>query len=84
MTRSIPRGRPPTTYPGEIESFMREYFARNDQLPGTKAIADRFGWASANAAQHHIVRMVKSGFIEKNEAGRYRFTRSKKNDSADR
>jgi SOS-response transcriptional repressor LexA len=61
----------------ELLSFMRFYFARNDQLPSAEAIRDHFGWSSPNAA--HCAREVleRKGWIERNEAGKYRFSRNR-------
>lgn len=75
MTRR--RGRPPTSRQEEVLSFMRDFHRLNDQLPSARAICANFGWSSTNAAYTHMRRLASAGHIEKNDAGKYRFTRSK-------
>lgn len=53
--------------------FCRDYFARNDQLPPAKRMADHFSWASPNAAHDVFKALEKQGHIERNENGKYRF-----------
>lgn len=60
----------------EVLNFMKHYFMENDQLPTCQAIADRFGWASPNAAKTMQTALEVRGWIEKNAAGKYRFVRS--------
>lgn len=55
---------------------MSAYHAANDQLPSARVIADHFGWSSTNAAFTHLRNLARDGFIEKNDAGKYRFNRS--------
>lgn len=59
----------------EVLNFMRLYFQENDQLPGTEAIMERFGFASDNAVSDFRKALVSKGYIEKNAAGKYRFVR---------
>lgn len=59
----------------EIFSFMRLYFMRNDQLPPPEALQERFGWKSAKAVTCARDVLAQKGWIEHNEAGKYRFTR---------
>lgn len=58
-----------------VYGYMREFFGRNDQLPPMEMVRDHMGWASANAALGHIRKLEGLGLIERNEAGKYRFTR---------
>jgi SOS-response transcriptional repressor LexA len=76
MTRRGP-GRPSTGRSLQVLGFMVEFHKKNDQLPSARAIANHFGWASTNAAYSHMERLAKAGHIEKNDAGKYRFSRSK-------
>lgn len=71
-------GRPPTNRSMDVMAFMLGYHQKNDQLPPARVIAQHFGWASTNAAYTHLRTLAKAGFIEKNDAGKYRFSRSKK------
>lgn len=59
----------------EVFDFMKEYFGRNDQLPPTRTIQEKFGFASQSAVMCHMKRIEKRGWIEKNEAGKWRFIR---------
>jgi sulfur relay (sulfurtransferase) DsrC/TusE family protein len=68
-------GRRPGNRAQDVLAYMREFFVANDQLPPARMVADKFGWASENAAYTHISSLVKTGHLERNEAGKYRFTR---------
>lgn len=70
-------GRPPGNRAKDVLVYMKEFFVANDQLPPARVVAQKFGWASVNAAHIHIRSLVKAGHLERNEAGKYRFTRSK-------
>ena len=59
----------------EILNFMHRYFFENDQLPGTEAIMEEFGFASDNAVSDHRKALVSKGWIELNAAGKYRFVK---------
>lgn len=61
-----------------VYDFMREFFRENDQLPPCHVIADKFGFASCNAAQAHLDSLARRGLIEKNAVGKWRFTRAKR------
>jgi hypothetical protein len=58
-----------------VYDYMRDYFDRNDQLPPPDALMDHFGWQSRNTVQDFRTHLMYRGWIEKNEAGKYRFTR---------
>ena len=58
-----------------VYDFMVDYFKANDQLPPPWALMDRFGRASSNTVQDFRTHLVYRGWIEKNAAGKYRFTR---------
>lgn len=66
----------------EVLDFMRAFYARNDQLPPMAFISRHFGWKSQNAAQTFADILAAKGFIEKNDVGRYRFTRQAIEDTA--
>ena len=59
----------------KVLNYCLLFLKDNDQLPPMSAIADNFGWASANAAQGHMNGLWNKGWIEYNEVGKYRFTR---------
>jgi len=61
-----------------VLDYMREFFARNDQLPPTRLIQSHFGWKSQTAACNVILQLQKKEVIELNEVGKYRFTRHAK------
>lgn len=66
-----------TRHQARVLAFMHQYFRENDQLPGTAALRDQFGWKSENSVV--LIREVldRKGYIEKNAVGKYRFTRQK-------
>ena len=59
----------------QVLYFMRAFFAKNDQLPPCQYVRMAFGWKSDNAAQTHIAQLERRGYLERNETGKYRFTR---------
>lgn len=71
-----PEPYPLTPRQQEVYDFLREYFGRNDQLPPSRTIQEKFGFASQTNATLHMQRIAKRGWIEKNEAGKWRFTRN--------
>ena len=77
--QTAPNARPPR---GQqmllVYDFMREFFRENDQLPPCRVIADKFGFASLNAAQTHLDSLARRGLIEKNAVGKWRFARGQK------
>ena len=66
--------RPITIGQRRVLDFMRAFLDANDQLPPMRAIADHFGWGSDNAAQTHIVQLVRRGYLERNAVGKWRLT----------
>ena len=66
--------RPITSGQRRVLDFMRAFLDANDQLPPMHAIADHFGWGSDNAAQTHIVQLVRRGYLERNAVGKWRLT----------
>lgn len=48
-----------------VLDFMREYEAANDNMPTIPVIAQRFGYASPNAANQHVQALVKHGHLER-------------------
>jgi len=61
----------------EVLNFMHLYFRDNDQLPPPDAIQARFGWKSPNAVTCARKALESKGWIELNEAGKFRFYRPK-------
>lgn len=58
-----------------VLSYMKEFFAANDQLPPLDVISDHFGFRSGNGSSHTRQALVKAGYIERNSIGKYRFVR---------
>ena len=58
-----------------VYGYLREFFGRNDQLPPMESVRDHMGWASNNAVLGHVRKLEELGMIERNEVGKYRFTR---------
>ena len=58
-----------------VYGYMCEFFARNDQLPPIEFVREHMGWASPNAVMWHTRQLEALGMIERNETGKYRFTR---------
>lgn len=61
-----------------VLDFMREYEAANDNMPTIPVIAQRFGYASPNAANDHVLALEKHGHLERldGQVG-FRFVREK-------
>lgn len=59
-----------------VMNYLQVFFRMNDALPSAKTIANAFGHASANAASEIMLKLARKGWIEKNEVGGYRFTRT--------
>lgn len=55
-------------------SFCGKFFAANDQLPTSQAMADHFGWSSTNAAFEMMEALCRKGYLERNTLGKFRFT----------
>ena len=60
----------------KVFKFMCDYFDENDQLPSCEAIQVHFDWVSQNAALDYQKALEKKGWIERNAAGKYRFSRA--------
>lgn len=52
-----------------------DYLRANDQLPSHEKLAVLMGLKSPNAARHYFKVLEKAGFLEANDAGKFRFTR---------
>ncbi len=52
-----------------------DYLKANDQLPSHEKLAALLGLKSPNAARHYFKVLERVGFLEPNEAGRFRFAR---------
>ncbi len=66
-----------TTKQAEVYRYLTEYFVKNDQLPPMLSIAMRFSFGP-NAAACHMKSIAAKGWIEKNEAEKYRFVIDRK------
>lgn len=62
----------------QVLDFIRAFHAKNDQLPPMSSIAEAFGWKSVNSAQTFANILEAKGYIERNEVGKYRFTRAER------
>lgn len=58
----------------EVLLYLWNFYEKNDQLPPVTTVAKHFGFASGNGAQDHITALVRKGWLEPNEAGRYKFS----------
>ena len=59
----------------EIVAYCRDYLARNDQLPPTRQLQDRFGWKSQTSAVQKMNALVKLGVLQWNANGKLMFRR---------
>ena len=59
----------------EIVASCRDYLARNDQLPPTRQLQDRFGWKSQTSSVQQMNALIRRGILEFNENGKLRFRR---------
>ena len=64
-----------TTLQTEIIAYCRDYLARNDQLPPTRQLQERFGWKSQTSAVQKMNALVKRRVLEYNENNKLRFRR---------
>lgn len=53
----------------QVLDYVRIFVVMNDQLPPAATIAEAFGWASANAAHEHLVKLEAAGHLARNELG---------------
>jgi hypothetical protein len=58
----------------QVLTFMREFFANNDQLPPVAVVAKHFGWA-AGTADWHIQALIHHGLLQRNVLGKLKFAR---------
>lgn len=63
-----------TAQQAKVLVFIRDFAAANGSAPTRKEIARNFGWASANAAETHVVALARKGYVEL-PAGDYRVAR---------
>lgn len=49
----------------QVLEFIRAYCSRNDRSPSHVDIMREFGFASRNAAYHHVDQLVKKGYLKK-------------------
>lgn len=59
----------------EVYGFMVSYFIANHQLPPARELCRRFGWTSDNSAVDLRRALVRKGYIQLNDTGKYRLTR---------
>lgn len=67
--------KPLTNRQAVILGFLRDFYARNDQLPPMHVIAAHFGFC-LNAANDHLEALARRGYLERNAVGKWRFTRA--------
>jgi len=72
---ATPLARGPSARALQVLTYMREFFAENDQLPPAAIISGHFGWASASAADCHIAALLRHQLVERNAVGKLRFAR---------
>ena len=53
----------------QVLDYVRIFVVMNDQLPPAATIAHAFGWASANSAHEHLVKLEAAGHLARNELG---------------
>lgn len=58
----------------EYLSFMRDFFAENDQLPPVSVLAAGLG-VTHNAANDALTRLMRAGVIQKNSVGKWMLSR---------
>lgn len=58
-----------------VYCFLKDYFSANDQLPSGDAVSQFIGATTHNAGFQHMKILEKKGWIERNAAGKYRFSR---------
>jgi SOS-response transcriptional repressor LexA len=76
MTEATLAPKPLTTQQQHVLNYLHVFFGMNDALPSAMTIASAFGYASGNAASELLLKLARKGYIEKNEVGGYRFTRT--------
>lgn len=59
--------------------YLQEFFRENDQLPPTQFIADRVGAKNRSSGTTLCQALASKGYLERNEAGGYRFAREATN-----
>ena len=55
-----------TRIQAQVLDYLRIFCVMNDQLPPCATIAHAFGWASANAAHHHLANLEGAGHLARN------------------
>lgn len=58
-----------------VLAYLRDFLAKEDQLPPVATVAKHFGWASPNGARFHLDALVRHRVLEMNACGHYRFVR---------
>lgn len=53
----------------QVLDYVRIFVVMNDQLPPAATVAHAFGWASANSAHEHLVKLEAAGHLARNELG---------------
>lgn len=68
-TRTALTGSGLTRIQQQVLDYVRIFVVMNDQLPPAATIANAFGWASANSAHEHLVKLEAAGHLGRNELG---------------
>ncbi len=63
-----------TATQAHVLRYMRAHFAQEHELPSSYDIARAFGYASPNAANELQHKLLAKGMVERNTAGRLKFT----------
>lgn len=58
-------------------TFLRAFFAENDQIPTVAIINKHFGWRSDHAGWTVLNQLAARRLIERNACNKYRFARTK-------
>ncbi|MGQ2994262.1 hypothetical protein [Variovorax sp.] len=59
----------------QVLDFIRDFLARNDQMPPYWKIAEHFGWGSTDTARDRVLALAQKGFLERNEIDGWRLSR---------
>ena len=60
-----------------VYCFSQDYFKENDQIPTADAVTIHIGAKDRTAGYHHLRQLERKGYLERNAAGWFRFTRER-------
>lgn len=55
--------------------FMKDYFKTEDMLPSQLEVSQHVGSSYPSSGHAIYLRLAQKGYLERNKAGRFRFTR---------